>query len=188
MPVQGPRGPEGSPRFGLIFRESRYHILLLPLLPFRPFRPVPHFLLSHFSASSSSSPLPLDCSLLQREGGGTVLSLDASPWMNIALPLIVAAALYADILIMPTSRNTLCKYHIYAVEGCSGGEDFERFERVTRKEEIFNFLRADGKLGQRMEEKIFDDICKSKERNMDPPSCPIRVSNFRGTKEKSRVD
>ena len=55
-----------SPRFGLIFRESCYHILLVapsrlfPSLPsfipfhLRPLRPVSHFLLSRFSEPSSS--------------------------------------------------------------------------------------------------------------------------------------
>lgn len=85
----GAPGAKGSPRFGLIFRESRYHILLpLPL-------PRHHSALSacpSFFALSLFGLLALDpppspsivprCG--EREGGLACLSLDASLWMNIA--------------------------------------------------------------------------------------------------------
>lgn len=142
MPVQGPRG-QRIPSF-------RSHISRIPLSYFtrcspppptttRPFRPVPHFLLSHFSASSSpSTPLPRLFVALEREREGPALSLDASLWMNIARQPSLSRLLCTDVLIMSTSRNTLCKYHIYAVEGGSL-ESVQGGERPTgRKFLIFS--------------------------------------------------
>lgn len=129
-PCRGP-GAKGSPRFGLIFRESRYHILLVAPLPLLP--PLGPFGLSLIFCSLTFRPPPrppppsLDCSSLWRGREGPALSLDASLWMNIARQPSLSRLLCTDVLIMSTSRNTLCKYHIYAVEGGSletvqGGE------------------------------------------------------------------
>lgn len=84
-----------SPRFGLIFRESCYHILLVApsrlfpslasFIPFhlRPLRAVSHFLLSRFSEPSRAPfylldppPVTVDCSLLQSKQVHWIRSFD----------------------------------------------------------------------------------------------------------------
>lgn len=144
----GAPGAKGSPRFGLIFRESRYHILLpLPL-------PRHHSALSacpSFFALSLFGLLALDPppspSIVPRCGEGgreredwpaCLLTL-RSGWISRAT-LIVAAAFCAGILIMSTSRNTLCKYHIYAVERWVLWRACRAETIPGRRKEIFNFL------------------------------------------------
>lgn len=66
-PCRGP-GAKGSPRFGLIFRESRYHILLVAPLPLLP--PLGPFGLSLIFCSLTFRPPPPPPSIVRRSGEG----------------------------------------------------------------------------------------------------------------------
>lgn len=88
-PCTRPRGQRIPPRLGLIFRESRYHILLLAPLPFGPFG-----LSLIFCSLTFRPPPPPPPSIVRRWEGGIEplvswrFALDEYP------TLIVAAALY----------------------------------------------------------------------------------------------
>lgn len=143
----GAPGAKGSPRFGLIFRESRYHILLpLPL-------PRHHSALSacpSFFALSLFGLLALDpppspsivprCGEGEREGGLACLSLDASLWMNIAhYPhcrgcFLCRHTYYVHVAEYIMQISYLRGGKVGSLESMQGGD------HAGRRKEIFNFL------------------------------------------------